>query len=249
MLDALVEKYILAASSTNLRGQNLWIYYSDYCHKKAEELTKSGVVLGDFINEGCDGKVVVLDSENKNRTSWTAGDVDMACFAWIQGWCPSKGKQEGVNSHRSSGGGRKPPINVKDLSIQDFNNSEPNPPKTLSVLSKLFIRENQTNTLSVKMDCEKGSANLAWIQGGWLNFKPHFLTFVNQILGDNQRIENSLSWRVSNNGNIINGGGTGYIGGLFFESNVDALQFLKSFITLSACNENNQITQAYLNNL
>ena len=87
VLDSVINKYLLsdplfAHSSEEQR----YLGYCDFCEVKALKLTAAGVKLGDYLTSK---DVCTLQHTTKPaECRWTAGDVDMACFAWLQKWCP-----------------------------------------------------------------------------------------------------------------------------------------------------------------
>jgi hypothetical protein len=219
VLDSVLQEHLVSTAGTLLRGHALWECYSLYCIKKAEELTAANIVLGDYLSD-CDGAQVVTDGENKLHTHWTAGDVDMAVFAWLNGWCqaekpytPNKitPKPKSGLSYDGDGVGKKP---------------------------ILFIRYNKAGTISVKVACGRRN-NLAWIDNGFLNFKdstvnPFLLVYIQQSpAGQNIRL--LPNWSPSPNGATNYGYSTHYEGWLKLESNDDALQFLEHYFTIKSC--------------
>ena len=84
--DSIVERFLLVRRP-GATSANLFLDYCLFCQDKARELTAARVMLGDFIAP-CSGPAerVELDPGNK-QSNWTAADVDMACFAWLQKWC------------------------------------------------------------------------------------------------------------------------------------------------------------------
>lgn len=219
VLDSVLEEYLISSTGTLLRGEELWECYSLYSIKKAEELTASNIVLGDYLSN-CNGTQAVTDAANKTHTHWTAGDVDMAVFAWLNGWCqaekpytPNKitPKPKSGLSYDGDGDGKKP---------------------------ILFIRYNKAGTISVKVACGRRN-NLAWIDNGFLNFKdstvnPFLLAYIQQSpAGQNIRL--LPNWSPSPNGATNYGYSTHYEGWLKLESNDDALQFLEHYFTIKSC--------------
>lgn len=84
--DSIVNQFLLVRFPGQTPAK-LFLDYCVFCQEKARELTSARVMLGDFI-EPCSSstKRVELDSGGM-RSNWTAADVDMACFAWLQRWC------------------------------------------------------------------------------------------------------------------------------------------------------------------
>ena len=84
--DSIVEQFLLVRRPS-VSSADLFLDYCLFCQEKARELTAARVMLGDFIAP-CSGPAerVELDPGN-TQSNWTAADVDMACFAWLQQWC------------------------------------------------------------------------------------------------------------------------------------------------------------------
>lgn len=92
VLDSIVEKHLKKHSSKperlNFRDYRLELFeeYSRFCQTKANQLSQSRILLSDHMATGIETREAVRASENPDHHAWTAADVDMAFFAWLQGW-------------------------------------------------------------------------------------------------------------------------------------------------------------------
>jgi hypothetical protein len=221
VLDSLMEEYIELRITNNMSQFELWVCYSLFCQKKAEELTLANALLGDYL-EDCDGQVLRTDALRKDATNWTAGDVDMACFSWLQNWCYKN----------------------EDLEISSLNSEVIPPNKDTSsrtvafdddlVRPVVFIQENKMGSVSVKNQCSE-KYNLAWVERGHLNLKLNFMAYLNTLRGEQPRIQDNPNWTLSANGKLHSGAGSGYHGYLKFDDNQEALNFLGQFVEIANC--------------
>ena len=102
VLDRLVDGFLVTHSARYAKSSidDRFLGYADFCQLKARELTSRKVKLGDFLMPANLGSLITTANEDECR--WTAADIDMACFAWIKGWCSAGGKSSDQNLSRQS---------------------------------------------------------------------------------------------------------------------------------------------------
>lgn len=244
VLDRLVERHL--REDPNLAGLDcatLWDQYSQFCVAKADELTKGRVALGDFILSetpcSCSGDAV-LHSEACSQ--WSAGDVDMACFAWLRGWCC-----EGTGKSRGS--------------IDDETNVPPATEAAVAPLpadlNPIYLCQNHQNdqAVTLKEHCD-AHQNLAWIcrLHGQLDFKLPTAQGVERYLaGEISARGGSVfdhpSFRASLQGRTCHNGGASYLGGIRFGDTAGAVRYLKQYFKVIACVGNLTETQEWIDQL
>ncbi len=224
VLDSKLSEYLVRVTGTSLRRYALWQCYSLYCINKSKELTAAGVLLGDYIDDCNDSQVIVETDPNK-RTLWTAGDVDMAVFAWLNGWCRSDVGFDAVSSSPAKGPTGKPLVYSETAGFSRL---------------VLYSQENKAGTISIKADCHY-KQNLAWIDNGNLNFKdstvaPYLLELI-QLASDGQNLRRLGNWSNSPNGQTNYGYSSHYEGWLKLKDNAEAMELLTRYFEVHSCKE------------
>jgi len=208
---------------------------------------------------------------NRGKNSqWTAADVDMACFAWLQGWCSECDCSS--NTEETPRAGAKAGIAAL---IRDKLNAPPQP--SVSKAGKALIWLNDRNShngtphesaLRVLAEDNLEARNIGAIclKHGCLDLKqdgrsPRFL--IGEI-GNYVEANNVVSFSTDprhypapNGSETHCWGGTGYEGGWDFRAAKlqdvgqrlqPAVAYLKRFFEVMACNGNLQFDQYWVNN-
>jgi hypothetical protein len=252
VLDGIVDKFLVGKSvrsaQTSIEGR--FLSYADFCQRKALQLRAGNVKLGDFLTRSDLG--VLRTSRRPRECSWTAGDVDMACFALIRGWVRS----HPVGSAGSARSGSKqqglPPRSpTKSAVLRSASLMNTNRPP-------VYLSQHHQNDTAVTIKEACGLRwNLAWIcrDHGSLDFKRQGARgttryLIGEILDQGVSVTQDPRWVVSLHSQTCHHDGGGYLGGLRRMGTVaDAVRYLKRFFDVRACSANTIETQDWIDAL
>jgi hypothetical protein len=254
VFDSVVQTFLRTGYSHTTTPQ-LFADYCLFCNVKAAELTRAKVKLGDYIS-ACAGpqEAVKLDTTGA-QTQWTAADVDMACFAWLQNWC------SGCSGTGSRGAATCAPKTDRTLPIQKGRAAKKPASDSRDVpqgnLKVLYLCQNhpKDTAVTLKEDCNSNWNN-AWIcrDHGSLDFKVkgargNSRYLIGEILAQGTDVTRDLRWVNSPNGKTCHHSGSAYQGRLSLGSVEDAVRYLKCFFRVVACPCNKTEIQQWINAL
>jgi hypothetical protein len=252
VLDEIVDNSLVANSAryagTPIEGR--FLGYADFCQAKALQLKSAKVKLGDLLKKAELGSLRTATSAKE--CAWTAGDVDMACFALIRGWALA-----GTSALGRSGTSKPKPHTPPPRSPKKRHAASPDAP-TRAERQPIYLAQNHVNDTAVTLKGDCGPRrNLAWIcrTHGSLDFKdqdaPHLTRYlIGEILAQGVDVTTDPHWVASHHGETCHHGGCGYQGGLRDMGTVaEAVRYLKRFFEVRACPENTTETQAWIDGL
>lgn len=249
VLDGIVETY-LARHVARVSRSHLYVAYCNFCVEKARDLTAASVKKGDFIT--CvPGRSEPELGSGGSDCHWLAADVDMACFAWLQGWCHSgtSGKistsvKGGVNDESSV---ELPPTHVEGKQRSGHISEKP--------MVYLCQDHKLDQAVTLKEDCES-NWNLGWIcrTHGRLDFKLRGAwgttrCLIDEIAALGGNVLKHPNYHPSTGGATCHQGGKGYQGGISFGSVTDSVRYLRRYFIVKACPCNYTETQVWINKL
>jgi hypothetical protein len=261
VLDQIVETHLKQHLPGASKAQ-LYVAYCDFCVEKAKELTAARVKKGDFINpQTCEREENGPELESGRANSlWLAADVDMACFAWLKGWCRG-GTAANISTineplDRSSNNSRGAMIDERPVSPPPIEIENESHRGQVSGKRRVYLCQNHKTDQAVTLKEECNSHwNLGWIcRGhGQLDFKRRNAWGVTRyLIGEIAAAGgNALGhphYRPSG-GYTCHQGGVGYQGGIRFGSVANAVRYLKQYFDVVACPCNQTETQNWINGL
>jgi len=250
VLDRVIDNYLVTHSSkyarTSIDGR--YLAYADFCRVKAYLLTVNKVTLGDFLKPA--NPCEVAKTANAAYCKWTAADVDMACFAWLQGWCNCGGA-----TASNSGEPRKKSIPAKVDSNTDVKRAPEAPTNSSKPIIFLAQDHKLDTAVTIKEACNSRWNN-AWIcrDHGSLDFKNEGVRgttryMIGDILAQGVDVTHDPDWELSRDGKTCHHGGRNYQGRLYKETVADAVRYLKQFFDVRACPDNETETQEWIDAL
>ena len=244
VLDHLVDDFLVSHSvryaHTSINGR--FLGYADFCRSRALQLTGRKVKLGDILTPADLGSLAKASKPAECR--WTAADIDMACFAWLQGWCAAGGASV---AKIAPGRSITSPTTVAPMASGGPDKKS----RPLIFLAQDHVRD---TAITIKEECGKRWNN-AWIcrTHGSLDFKNNGARgttryLIGEILSQGVNVTKNPSWERSHNGKTCHHDGSNYQGRLRMGSVEDAVRYLKRFFNVQAC-DNRTETQAWINTL
>lgn len=250
VFDSVVEKF-LRRGYAGLSRRQMFLDYCQFCQDKARELTNARVMLGDYITTCSDPYGRVQLDRARKQSNWTAADVDMACFAWLQKWC---------SGCRRSAEPEAIPHVCPEVPISapaPEKSKAPSAADSLGGKQVIYLCQNhdRDTALTIKEDCDS-NWNIAWIcrDHGSLDFKQKGargtrLYLAGGILAQGTDITTDARWQQSRNGGTCHHAGSGYMGHLRLGTATAAVKYLKRFFRVVACPGNQTETQAWVDAL
>ncbi len=250
VLDGIIDHYLVTKSPRYARSaiDQRFLGYADFCQAKALELTAKRVTLGDFL-PSADGGTLMTTSISAH-CKWNAADVDMACFAWLQGWY--------------AGGGATSTISGQTPTTPRPAQIEPNAegkrtldiPNTTRRPTIFLAQDHKRDTaVTIKEACGRRWNN-AWIcrSHGSLDFKNGGAKgttrhLISEILTQGVDVTQDPDWEPSHDGKTCHHEGSDYQGRLNTGTVEDAVRYLKRFFIVQACPKNETETQAWIDAL
>lgn len=249
VLDSLVDRFLVTNSAryANSTIEQRFLGYADFCQTRADQLTRDGVTLGDFLVPAHLG--TLKTTNNPLQCKWTAADIDMACFAWLQGWCAAAGAVGTKNTSRRV----KASPSARGLAADKVatggagRNQRP----------LIFLAQDHKRDTAVTIKEECGWRwNNAWIcrRHGSLDFKNPGARgttrhLISEILQQGVDVTQDADWEPSDDGTTCHHDGVDYQGRLCLGSVADAVRYLKRFFDVRACHNNSDETQAWIDAL
>ena len=250
VFDKLVENFV----QPHMPYANRWtmfLKYCAFCRNKAFELTNASVKLGDYATP-CNGSEAEVEIDTiGSQSTWTAADVDMAIFAWIQRWCATS-RRDSFSDKR-----KIPKAQTGDESENASVASSVGKQVKGAQSRVLYLWQNHEmdEAVTIKESCGSNWNN-AWIcrKHGSLDFKKQgakgtTIYMIDQILQQGTDVTIDTRWEESHNGATCHNGGVGYKGRLRMGSVAHAVRYLKKFFVIQACPCNTTETQMWINNL
>jgi hypothetical protein len=250
VLDGVVDTF-LARNDTRCANSTIerrFLGYADFCRAKADQLARAGVMLGDFLVPADLCKTKTTSDPSKCR--WTAADIDMACFAWLKGWCAGMGASTNASTptRAQSGPSTRAPTEAKRVATADAHNN---------LRPTIYLAQDHKwdTAVTIKEYCGRRWNN-AWIcrTHGSLDFKSQYARgntryLIGEIGRQGVDVTQDLRWVASDDGKTCHHGGSSYQGRLCMGSVADAVRFLKQFFVVRACRANRNQTQAWIDAL
>ena len=250
--DSIVEQFLLVRRP-GATSANLFLDYCLFCQEKACELTAARVMLGDFIAPCSDPIARVELDPGNTQSNWTAADVDMACFAWLQKWCsecrcsaepeaiphvcpvvhiPAPEKLRAPSA--TSGHAETESIKGRNA-ISPIGDSEKSPAKTM-----IYLQPTPKRTFTKIVNACGDHHNLGLITragGLWLKAdeRPKKRYLIAEIIaagGPNLPIHREFRTMPHGAAPV---GGTGYQGGVALGSPANCRQFLERWFVVGDC--------------
>ena len=250
VFDNLVENFV----HPYMPHADRWTMFLDYCafcRDKAVELTNARVKLGDYASPCTGSESEVEIDASGSQSTWTAADVDMAIFAWIQRWCTISGTDS------SSAERKKPKTQIGDRSVNAGVESPVAKQSSRGQSRVLYLcqKHEKDEAVTIKESCDSNWNN-AWIcrKHGSLDLKKQgargtTVYMIGEILRQGTDATIDTRWEESPDGATCHHDGAGYKGRLRMESVGEAVRYLKSFFVIHACPCNTTETQAWIDNL
>ena len=250
VLDRVIDHYLVTHSERYARTRidGRYLGYADFCRVKAIQLTADKVTLGDFLVPAA--PIALTTTINPAHCKWTAADVDMACFAWLQGWCNCGGATAtNIGEHR------KKSIPAKVDSNTDVKRAPEAPTNSSKPIIFLAQDHKLDTAVTIKEACNSRWNN-AWIcrDHGSLDFKNEGVRgttryLIGDILAQGVDVPHDPDWELSRDGKTCHHGGSNYQGRLYKETVADAVRYLKQFFDVRACPDNETETQDWIDAL
>lgn len=250
VLDSVIDEFLVANDRryANSPIDQRFLGYADFCQARARRLTFSSVSLGDFLNPANLG--TLTNTTIPAQCQWTAADVDMACFAWLQGW-HAGGSVLATNSTQI--------LTMPSLASIGTNTEGQRARQTSNTSSKptiFLVQSHERDTaLTLREGCDKRWNN-AWIcrRHGSLDFKNDGAKgttryLIGEILAQGVDVTQDQDWEPSHDGKTCHHGGSNFRGRLNKQSVEDAVRHLKQFFVVRACPRNETDTQSWIDAL
>ncbi len=242
--DSIVEQFL---NSINYSGSrcDVFLAYCRFCQEVAGELTHAGVKLGDYLVGAPETNGQPELSQPPGQSQWTAADVDMACFAWLQKWEISKSD---VSTETAN---QRLPKNA----VRAVKKTPPQAEQMEGGPLYLYQQLERDEAFTIRESTDS-RWNLAWISRshGGIDFKAqarkgHARNLIQDLLKIGIDVTTDPRWRPALGGETRNQGGSGYLGCLQLECPAEAVRYLKQFFKIVACPGNQTETQVWINAL
>lgn len=250
VFDNLVENFV-HPHMPHADRRTMFLEYCAFCRDKAIELTSARVKLGDYASP-CNGSDVEVEIDTTGSQSiWTAADVDMAIFAWIQRWCATSGAGNFTAENKNP----KPQANDKSMNAGAESAVAKQTSRGQSSVLYLCQNHEKDEAVTIKECCDSNWNN-AWIcrKHGSLDFKKQgargtTVYMIGEILRQGTDVTIDTRWEENRGGATCHHAGAGYKGRLRMESVANAVSYLKSFFVIQACPCNTTETQEWINGI
>ncbi len=250
VLDGVIDHYLVTHSDIYARTPigGRYLGYADFCRFKAMQLTTNNVTLGDFLTPDHLGELT--KTVKPVECKWTAADVDMACFAWLQGWCNCGGA--------TTSNSREPRTESKAAKV-DSSTDRKQASEAQNNSSKPIIFLAQDHKLdtavTIKEACDSRWNN-AWIcrAHGSLDFKNEGVRgttryLIGEIRAQGVDVTHDPDWEASHDGKTCHQDGSNYQGRIYKRTVENAVRYLKQFFDVRACPDNVTETQVWIDAL
>lgn len=250
VLDRVIDNFLVANGPryANSPIDQRFLGYADFCQARARRLTLASVSLGDFLNPANLG--TLTNTTIPAQHQWTAADVDMACFAWLQGW-RAGGSVLATNSTQTLT--IPSPTTIGTTTEGQRARETPN---TRSKPAIFLVQSHERDTAVILREACNKNWNNAWIcrSHGSLDFKNDGAKgttryLIGEILAQGVDVTQDPDWEPSRDGKTCHHGGSNFQGRLNKDRVEDAVRYLKQFFVVKACPENETETQAWIDAL
>lgn len=246
VFDSLVEG-LIRPHMPHASRLRMFLDYCDFCQNKAVDLTNNGIKLGDFASQCVKSEAEAEIDATGSQSKWTAADVDMAIFAWIQQWC-CVGKN--MDQDRALHTEKEKKFSAEKQTSQHSTQKQPDSTKK----SVLYLCQNHQldQAVTIKENCDSNWNN-AWIcrTHGRLDFKEKgargtTVYMIGEIQKHNVDVTIDKRWVASLNAQTCHHAGVAYQGGLKLGSVANAVAYLNQFFIIKACSCNKTETQEWI---
>jgi hypothetical protein len=250
VLDRVIDQHLVNSSVRYAKSTIVqrFLGYADFCQARARQLTSLNITLGDFLVPASLGTLATTTIPA--QCHWTAADIDMACFAWLQGW------------YASGGPAAKNRAQIRTMQRQCTACPNTGRKRELVAPNKtnkttIFLAQNheRDTAITIKETCGKRTNN-AWIcrSHGSLDFKKNNAKgttryLIGEILDQGVDVTQDPDWEPSHAAKTCHHGGTNYQGHLLKGTVEDAVRYLKQFFDVKACPDNVTETQDWIDAL